>query len=152
MQQTESHVEYTWEAEQDEPPSLGLIPFSQAILEKMGSADHAVSILFTHDEAIRQLNAEYRHKDSATDVLSFPAVPHGIPDLPPSLGDIVISVDTAEQQALDIGQPLTHEIRFLVLHGLLHLMGYDHETDNGEMLELQNQLKSELALYFKQES
>lgn len=152
MDQTETYVEYTWEADQDEPPSLDLLSLSHAILQKMDCADHAVSILLTRDQDIQQLNKQYRNKDSATDVLSFPALPHQHPDLPPTLGDIVISVDTAIRQADEIGQPLITEIRFLVLHGLLHLMGYDHETDNGEMLALQNQLKNELTSFFVQES
>jgi probable rRNA maturation factor len=64
------------------------------------------------------------------------------------LGDIAISVDRAKVQAHEIGQPLEAELRFLCLHGLLHLLGYDHETDNGEMLALQTRLKHDLAAYF----
>lgn len=152
MDQTETYVEYTWEADQDEPPSLGIAGFTQALLDKQNHGHHCVSILFTNDEAIQELNKQYRNKDKATDVLSFPAMPHQHPEMAPMLGDIVISVDTAARQAQDIGQPLTTELRFLVLHGLLHLMGYDHETDDGEMLALQSQLKQEFAPFFEQES
>lgn len=152
MDHTDTYVDYDWEAEQDEPPSLGLMPFVQAVLTRMQRQGHTVSILITSDEEIRALNQQYRNIDKATDVLSFPALPHQLPDIPPALGDIVISAETAAIQAAEIGQSLTLEIRFLVLHGLLHLMGYDHETDNGEMLSLQTQLKQELASFFEQES
>ena len=79
-----------------------------------------VSLLFTDDETIKQLNSRYRGVDSATDVLSFPS---GEEDF---LGDIAISVPRARQQAEEYGHPLPREIAFLTVHGMLHLMGYDH--------------------------
>jgi probable rRNA maturation factor len=83
------------------------------------------------DAAMRQLNATYRAQDKPTNVLSFPA---GFPGLPESgelrqLGDIALALDTVQREARDLGLDLPDHIRHLVLHGLLHLMGYDHETD-----------------------
>jgi probable rRNA maturation factor len=81
-------------------------------------------------ESIRELNSRYRGKDTSTDVLSFPG------DLTPEgrhLGDVVIAVPVAAAQAAGSGRSLTTELRALILHGLLHCLGYDHETDEGEM-------------------
>jgi probable rRNA maturation factor len=101
-----------------------------------------VSVLLTGDEAIRKLNRQYRRKDSATDVLSFPAVStaEGI------AGDLVISIETALRQADERGHTLEMEIKLLLLHGLLHLAGYDHETDNGAMRRKEMRLRRELGL------
>jgi len=99
-----------------------------------------LEILFTDDEEIQSLNSAYRGKDRPTDVLSFPDG-----DLNPEtgafqLGSIAISLDTAGRQAAEIGQSLVTELRFLILHGLLHLLGFDHETDNGEMMTEQKRI------------
>ena len=93
--------------------------------------DWEVSIVLTDDEQIQQLNKQYRHVDSPTDVLAF-AMREGIDaDLNPHLlGDIVISVQTAHQQALDVGHGLDIELALLAVHGMLHLLGYDHETSD----------------------
>jgi probable rRNA maturation factor len=99
-----------------------------------------VSVLLTGDETVRVLNRQYRHKDKATDVLSFPAKVEGV------AGDLVISVETALQQAEERGHALEMEIKVLLLHGLLHLAGYDHETDNGAMRRKEVRLRRELAL------
>ena len=88
---------------------------------------------------MRALNRRYRGKDRSTDVLSFPAPP-------PLLGDLVISVPYAARQARRRGQRLSREIERLLLHGYLHLLGYDHETDGGEMDALEARLKRRLAL------
>ena len=115
-----------------------------------------VTVLLTTDRAIRRLNRQFRGKDKATDVLSFPAVkPSRVsgsrPATPDSgtleiLGDIAISVQTARKQASALGHPLTIEIKVLMLHGLLHLAGYDHEKDNGEMARLEERLRAKLRL------
>jgi probable rRNA maturation factor len=101
-----------------------------------------VSVLLTGDEAIRKLNRQYRRKDSATDVLSFPAAStaDGI------AGDLVISMETSLRQADERGHTLEMEIKLLLLHGLLHLAGYDHETDNGAMRRREIRLRRELGL------
>ncbi len=93
--------------------------------------DWEVSIVLTDDEQIQQLNKQYRHVDSPTDVLAF-AMREGIDaDLNPHLlGDIVISVQTAHQQALDVGHSLDIELALLAVHGMLHLLGYDHEISD----------------------
>jgi probable rRNA maturation factor len=101
-----------------------------------------VSVLLAGDEAIRKLNRQYRRKDSATDVLSFPAAStaEGI------AGDLMISMETALRQAEERGHTLEMEIKLLLLHGLLHLAGYDHETDDGAMRRKEMRLRRELGL------
>jgi probable rRNA maturation factor len=84
---------------------------------------------------VRELNRRYRDKNVPTDVLSFPA------DEPGQLGDIVIALDVARRQARAAGHSLATEFRVLALHGLLHLLGYDHERDNGEMRRLEQRLR-----------
>ncbi len=101
-----------------------------------------VSVLLTSDREIRRLNRAFRHKDKATDVLSFPA-----PAFPANTaGDLAISLDTAARQAKQFGHPLEIEIKILLLHGLLHLAGLDHETDSGEMAAREDQLRSRFRL------
>ena len=99
-----------------------------------------VSVLFCGDRKMRTLNRHYRKKDSATDVLAFPAEAPGL------LGDIVISIPYASRQARRRGEPASREIDRLLLHGLLHLSGYDHETDDGEMEALEKRLRLKLDL------
>jgi probable rRNA maturation factor len=108
-----------------------------------------VSVLFTTDAGIRRLNRQYRHRDKPTDVLSFPAPPprDGQPTLAPDLaGDLAISVPTAARQAKDAGHPLFIELEVLLLHGLLHLAGYDHEADTGQMARRETILRKKLGL------
>jgi len=103
----------------------------------------AVSVLLTSDEKIKTLNRDFRRKNKATDVLSFPAAEVSRGEV---AGDLAISVDTARKQAREQGHPLGIEIKVLILHGLLHLAGYDHETDNGEMAKRERALRAKLAL------
>ena len=108
-----------------------------------------VSILFTDDAAIKKLNANWRAKDKPTNVLSFPAFPpNRTAPLPPMLGDIVLAAETVRREALDEGKPLENHISHLVVHGFLHLAGYDHETDDEaeEMEQLERQILSRLAI------
>jgi len=100
-----------------------------------------VSLVLTGDRAMRALNARYRHKDRATDVLSFPG-----PGGEEGLGDIVISVETAERNARAFGRTLPQEMDVLALHGFLHVLGYDHETDDGTMDRLERRLRRKLLL------
>lgn len=90
----------------------------------------SLSVRFVSDRQIRELNRRYREKDAPTDVLSFPGggTPEGL-----HLGDLVIGVPTARRQAAGLGHSLGREIRELVLHGVLHLLGHDHEVDGGAM-------------------
>ena len=98
-----------------------------------------VSVTFCDNEYIKKLNAEFRNKDSATDVLSFPMYdfdedpdPAENPDGSISLGDIVISLERAAEQAREIGNTLEREVAFLVIHSTLHLLGYDHERSKDD--------------------
>lgn len=111
------------------------------------------SVCLTGDEEVRKLNVQFRGLDKPTDVLSFPAAGEedDFPEPEPVaksgyLGDIVISLETAARQAGQLGHGLDQEVRVLILHGLLHLAGYDHETDQGEMRERENQLREQLGL------
>lgn len=104
-----------------------------------------VNVLVTGSPAIRALNREFRGKNKATDVLSFPAA------VDPSakralLGEIAISADIAVQNALRLGHSAAEEVKILTLHGLLHLAGFDHERDNGEMARKEEQLRRKLRL------
>jgi probable rRNA maturation factor len=106
-----------------------------------------VSVLLTTDATIRDLNQRFRGHDKPTDVLSFPAVL--LQNAKPAervAGDLAISVDTARRQAAASGHSLRAEIRILTLHGLLHLAGYDHQTDDGAMARRELHLRSHLGL------
>lgn len=102
----------------------------------------AVSVLITRNSNMRRLNSRFRGKTAATDVLSFPAAAsaNGF------LGDIAISLDLAENNARLLGHSVADEIRILMLHGILHLAGYDHESDKGEMAAKEILLRRRLAL------
>ena len=103
-----------------------------------------VAVALVSDGRIRTLNRDFRGKDAATDVLSFPAVPGPEPPTPrPHLGDIVIATGIAERQAREAGHALATELRVLALHGLLHLLGYDHESlaDRGRMARAEARLR-----------
>lgn len=102
-----------------------------------------VTVLLTTDATIRRLNRQFRGKDKATDVLSFPAGGVGADEI---AGDLAISVATARRQAVEQGHALRVEIKVLMLHGLLHLAGYDHETDSGRMARRERLLRSRLGL------
>ena len=106
-----------------------------------GRADSSLTVAFVRDRRIRELNRDFRGKDRATDVLSFPAGDGFGADF---LGDIVISTDAAARQAKEAGHSLDREVDELVIHGVLHLCGYDHETDRGEMNRLELKLRRKL--------
>jgi probable rRNA maturation factor len=104
-----------------------------------------VSVLLTTDDGIRGLNRRFRKKNKATDVLSFP-VEAGFGLAGDLAGDLAISVETAARQALEQGHRLSVELRVLMLHGLLHLAGLDHETDDGAMARRERRLRAKLGL------
>ena len=108
----------------------------------IGKSESSATIAFVSDKTIRQLNRQFRAVDKPTDVLSFPADDED----KSSLGDIAISVDTAAKQAKENGLTFDEEVAQLILHGLLHLCGYDHETDNGEMNRLELRLRKKLGI------
>jgi probable rRNA maturation factor len=101
-----------------------------AFAETGATGRSELSVVFSDDGHIQKLNAGWRGKDKPTNVLSFPAFPHvkGGP-LPPMLGDIVLAAETVAREAALEDKPLENHITHLVIHGLLHLLGYDHETD-----------------------
>ena len=112
---------------------------------------YELSLCFTTDAAIQALNTQYRHRDVPTDVLAFATIDGEDGDRPPveclcclpfPLGDIVISVETAQRQAQEQQHSLTYELAWLAAHGLLHLLGWDHPTDQrlAEMLDQQRTL------------
>ena len=102
-----------------------------------------VTVLLTTDAAVKDLNRRFRRKNKATDVLSFPAGTVGPEKI---AGDLAISVDTARRQSAACGHSLGIELKVLMLHGLLHLAGYDHENDAGRMAKRERLLRGKLNL------
>jgi len=115
------------------------IPMSPDIRRSAG-----VSIAIVRSKQMRRLNRLYRNKDMDTDVLSSPAGPGRGPTPDFYLGDVVICADTALRQSSEAGLSIDREIAELVIHGILHLAGYDHEVDNGEMNRLEHKLRRRL--------
>lgn len=105
-----------------------------------------VSILLTTDAAMQELNRAFRRKNKSTDVLSFPALSLGLPGEPALAGDLAISLDIAGAQATALGHPLATEVKILLLHGLLHLAGFDHEQDTGQMARRERALRRKFDL------
>ena len=114
------------------------------VLDRLGSPPSEVHILLTDDRKIQELNRQYRHIDDSTDVLSFPDGTE-LPDGRILLGQLVISRDTARVQAEQEGYSEIRELRELTLHGVLHLLGYDHSEDQGEMDQLELKLRQDIA-------
>ncbi|MCG6963664.1 MAG: rRNA maturation RNase YbeY [Acidobacteria bacterium] len=112
-------------------------------LSRLGETHADVSLLITGDERVRRLNSAYRGIDRSTDVLSFPDGDE-LPDGRRFLGEVVVSLDTARVQADRLGHGELRELEELVLHGVLHLLGHDHENDDGEMNRLELELREEL--------
>ena len=100
-----------------------------------------VTVLLTTDAALRDLNRRFRGKNKPTDVLSFPAE-NLFQGQEKIAGDIAISVETARRQAFEQGHALSIELKVLILHGLVHLAGYDHESDTGQMHRRERQLRA----------
>lgn len=126
----------------------------QALKEEQFTEPAEVSVTFVDNEEIRQLNNEFRNKDSATDVLSFPLGENGEYDLNPEterymLGDIVISLERAEEQAKEFGHSFEREVAFLTTHSMFHLLGYDHVNGGEEeqlMLSKQKKVLDDLGI------
>ena len=111
-------------------------------LEKQVAKGRPFSLLLTGDTELRRLNRDFRGKDYATDVLSFPAGP----EAKPHLGDIAISLGRARAQAREYGHKLEVEVQILMLHGVLHLLGHDHEADTGQMARAEKRWRAKLDL------
>ena len=103
----------------------------------------AVNVLVTSSAELKSLNRRFRGEDKPTDVLSFPAEPGAQEQL---AGEIAISAEIAAQNARALGHSAAEEVKILVLHGVLHLRGYDHECDNGRMARREKQLRAQLHL------
>lgn len=142
-------VDASYRAEDIEP--LPLVELATFVLQKVGKPENTeVSISFVDDEEIAQLNEQYRGKQGPTDVLSFECDNDPMPEeaIAPGvepvyeLGDIVIAVDVAERQTAIYGTTFEREITILTIHGLLHLCGYDHVTD--ELAAIMEPLEDDL--------
>ena len=121
--------------------------FTAKALKVASANDGDVTVVFVSDRAMRGLNRSWRGKRGTTDVLSFPAKQDEFEKLAGlNLGDIVISAGQAARQARENGLEFDEEVSQLILHGLLHLCGYDHETDNGEMNRLELRLRKKLGI------
>ena len=112
--------------------------FVNDLARLVGATERSATLALVGDARIQKLNRDYRGYDKPTDVLSF-AAGHSVEA--DYLGDIVISVETADRQARRRRSNLERELKVLALHGLLHLLGYDHETDNGEMRRVEYRLR-----------
>lgn len=161
-------LEIVWNNEQEEfEIDNSLIELLEAILQKAGEAEGIdkgeVDLTFVDNERIHELNREYRGIDRATDVLSFamnesgedePDIIYGAEDaeelgeVPNVLGDIIISVTRAKEQALEYGHSLERELGFLFVHGFLHLLGYDHQDaeSEAEMMSKQEYVLDQVGL------
>lgn len=121
--------------------------FAERALKVVPSEGAGATVAFVSDRAMRELNSRWRGKRGTTDVLSFPS---GQEEFEKgegaSLGDVVVSVEQAARQAAEHGLDFEGEVRQLILHGLLHLCGYDHETDGGEMNALELRLRRRLGI------
>ena len=116
-------------------------------LRTIGSRKQAATIVFVSDAAIRKLNNQFRGKDQVTDVLSFPSEAEPFEaENQSQLGEVVISVQRAADQAKQNRLTFSNEVEQLILHGLLHLCGYDHETDDGKMNRLEVKLRKKLGI------
>jgi probable rRNA maturation factor len=121
--------------------------FTRRALKSTAAQASNVTIAFVSDRRMRELNRQWRGKTGTTDVLSFPAGEDEFANPDGSnLGDVVISVEQAARQAKEHDLTLNEEIAQLILHGLLHLGGYDHETDDGEMNRLELRLRKKLGI------
>jgi probable rRNA maturation factor len=123
--------------------------FAAKVLKVIPASQKGVTIAFVTDRVMRQLNQTWRGRRGTTDVLSFPANQNEFEKTEGAmLGDIAISVERAKKQATENGLEFEQEIAQLILHGLLHLCGYNHETDNGEMNQLELRLRRKLGISF----
>ena len=129
-----------------------LARFSERVQRELGFPEESVTICFVSDPAMARMNRKFRDERGPTDVLSFPArhirarqSRRGI-GANHYIGDIVISPETARRYARQRSHRVSSELRVLILHGMIHLAGYDHETDNGEMMHLERRLRRRLGL------
>ena len=133
-----------------------LTDFLGRVRSALRLGDRDLTVCLVSDASIARLNRSFRGKPGPTDVLSFPANGHAAlrrarlfsssPSSTSYLGDIAISPEAARRNAARFGRTLPQELRVLMLHGVLHLLGYDHETDRGRMDRVERRLRAELGL------
>ena len=128
-----------------------LAEFLDQTLQVLKINETEVSVAFVSEREIAKWNQQFRRKQGPTDVLSFPAIPQRAKKARPGsasafLGDIAIAPETARRYARKNGRTLDDELRTLILHGVLHLMGYDHESDHGQMNRIEQRLRRRLGI------
>jgi probable rRNA maturation factor len=126
-----------------------VVTAASKLLELKPAGPCEISLVFADDSIVKALNAEWRGKDKPTNVLSFPSFPLNPGDkLPPLLGDVILAFETTAREAAEEAKPLDHHVSHLILHGFLHLLGYDHETDGQaeEMEVLERRILAKLAI------
>ena len=135
-----------WQAQDDEAIVTRAIE-TAAGMSRHDVAGAELSVVLTDDASIRAINAQWRRKDEATNVLSFPAPP-AMPGAPRLLGDIVIAHETTAREAKAEGKPFADHLGHLAVHGFLHLLGYDHESDaDAEVMErLEREILAKLGV------
>lgn len=124
------------------PAERSLGELLRKLRDRLAPQAQGISITYLDDRAMRKLNREHRGINQTTDILSFPAMPEKGEFQ--HLGDLVISLPTADKHAEKVGVSRRREVETLIIHGFLHLCGYDHETDQGEMMALQAELEQTL--------
>ena len=143
----EFYIEYDTAAYAVDLPQDKLQEWISSVLKEVEREGFSLSLLFTDDEKIQELNRDFRGKDMATDVLSFSQMEgeeFGFENH--FLGDIVIAVPYVTKQAQGLGHSVFEEVRYLILHGILHLMGYDHdENEDCEMSRLEKSIYKKLT-------
>jgi probable rRNA maturation factor len=121
--------------------------FYERVQRELGFAPESVTIQLVSDDSMARLNQTYRKKHGPTDVLSFPANGHRRrASASEYIGDIAISPETARRNARRFSRSLPKEMRILILHGMIHLAGFDHETDHGEMERFERRLRKRLRV------
>jgi probable rRNA maturation factor len=131
----------------ERPDEAGLAARIDEVLDEQGASDGEVALILVEPAAMQALNREYRGRDEVTDVLAFPIderdeLPSGMPRM---LGDVVICLARCAEQAADEGHEPGEELVVLAVHGTLHLLGYDHEHDDGAMLRVQDAFTDRLG-------
>jgi probable rRNA maturation factor len=141
-----------WQSEPDAEAIIHRAVAAAAEIVNAGPGEAELAVMLTDDAGIRTLNSNWRGIDKPTNVLSFPALPptgpSGPDDAPPMLGDIAIAYETTRKEADDEQKPFDHHLSHLAVHGFLHLIGYDHETDgDAETMEtLEQEILAQLGI------
>ena len=138
-----TRIHIMWEKRPSQPTAETIRRVITGCLGSLGVENAEVHVVITGDARIHELNRRFRNLDKATDVLSFPDGDE-LPSGSRLLGEVVISLETARRQAQELGHSEQRELAELALHGVLHLLGYDHEQDQGTMDDLELRMREEL--------